>query len=201
MTKTRFFLDWSKRQKAFFLVVLSGWIALVVWIFHGNEEDIKKTPTDAAVTGSLPQTNKDISTISDNEVITQEDMKKAARVAEKFVPVYTTYSIIEIDQMIDQIQPYVTDAFFEQEKANASQIRPTVELQGFQYIKMDQPRIKEMDNQLYWTALVTVESIQADGKKDPKRYNYVIQLVKDGSEWKIIEVDFREFTEEDEKQA
>jgi hypothetical protein len=196
MTK-RFFLDWSNRKKAFFLAVLLGWSVLIAWIFSDDEDEEKvkaKTPTVAPVTGSF-SSEEDQDTF-----ITRQEAEKAARVAEKFIPIYTSYDFNKAGEMVDKIQPYVTDSFFEQEKLNASQVRPTAELQGFRFVKMDQPRIQQFDNQLYWTALVIVEAYKAGGKKDLKRYNYVIQLVNDGAEWKIQEVNFREFTEEDEKQ-
>ena len=196
MTKKRFFLDWPKRKNVFFLIALLGWSFLIAWIFNDDDEEVKaKTPTVAPVTGSFSSEEN-----QDTFTITRQEAEKAARVAEKFIPIYTSYDFSKVGEMVDKIQPYVTDSFFEQEKLNASQVRPTAELQGFRYVKMDQPRIQQFDNSLYWTALVIVESIQAGGKKDLKRYNYVIQLVNDGAEWKIQEVDFREFTEEDEKQ-
>ncbi|MBH8608949.1 hypothetical protein [Thermoactinomyces sp. CICC 10521] len=195
MNKPRFFFGWSKSRQWLFLGALVVWAGLAFWMLTGQKNEqvgVKKTPTDAAASGSQPQT-EDTSSVTATPNFTQADKDQAKKVAETFVPLYTTYKVEQINSMVESIRPYVTDQFYEQEKENAANIRPTAEFFQFRFVKMeDGSYIEPMDNDLYWTATITMESIHADGKKEQEQYDYAIRLKKEGATWKVSEVEMSE---------
>ncbi|MBH8608738.1 hypothetical protein [Thermoactinomyces sp. CICC 10521] len=191
--KKRFFVDWPRKKQLLFLLGLLVWAVLAVWMFMDQDDpkpsNMKKTPTDAAVSGSQPPQSEGTSSVSNMPSYTQADKQAAKQVAETFVPLYTTYKVEQINSMVESIRPYVTDRFYEQEKENAANVRPTAEFFQFRFVKMDGSYIEPMDSDLYWTSTITVESIHADGSKEQEQYDYAIRLRNEGTSWKVAEVE------------
>ncbi|SDY82784.1 hypothetical protein [Thermoactinomyces sp. DSM 45892] len=130
------------------------------------------------------------------EIPTESDKNQARGVVDKFIPLYTTYQIEKMGDMVKEIQPFVTEQFYKNEASNIGLVRPTAEMIGFQFSKMEKPIMGTDGEEITWANRVTVELINVDKKKTAVDYSYIIRLKKKKGEWRISEVNFHEYHDE-----
>lgn len=115
-----------------------------------------------------------------------KEKEQALKVAREFVQKYATYGPDR--NIADQIKPYVTAEFYNQQRSSDESSRPTYEVYQSKVLSIDQGFIEPIDFNLYWTGTAELELTNADGKKRKETMNYAVMLVKDDEEWKVSEV-------------
>src|SRR5690606_20959561 len=105
-----------------------------------------------------------------------KEKEQALKVAREFVQKYATYGPDR--NIADQIKPYVTAEFYNQQRSSDESSRPTYEVYQSKVLSVDQGFIEPIDFNLYWTGTAELELTNADGKKRKETMNYAVMLVK-----------------------
>lgn len=169
--KKPFFINWSKKQKIFFLIGVFGVIGLVIlitWPFNKNNGNSNNSN---AIPPSSPS----------------QAFIETAKIVEQFIPIYTTYDAKDKNKMLEQIRPFTTDELYAGLKTYSANSDPSEEFLGSRFIKLEKCKIRSVDKKMFWDCLVTIEKIKTNGKK-VEMSNYEISLVKEKDKWKISKV-------------
>lgn len=120
-----------------------------------------------------------------------EDKAEAMEVAHDFIQNYSTYKPME--PLAEKIKPYVTETFYLNQQEADQHARPTFEVYESKVLSIDKGFIEPMDDNLYWTGNVELETTNAAGKKQKEKSLYAVTLIRDGQDgWKVNEVEILE---------
>jgi len=188
------FRESAAREK---LIVFGAVVAIAVGLIitdHLKESADQDSPPAPPASESSPQPmpgdnpppNTETSMDTGTRSFSMEDKEQALKVAREFVAKYGTYGPDR--KIADQIKPYVTVSFYNQQRSSDELSRPTFEVYQSKVLSIDKGFIEPIDNYLYWTGTAELELTNADGKKRKETKNFAVTLVEESEGWKVSEV-------------